>query len=67
MFALSVYQVLKCANEWSAQTPLVQVFSIAQVDNLVNQLQNKKNKLKKEYISDEQSNRAGCEWEGDGS
>lgn len=42
MFALSVYQVLKCANEWSAQTPLVQVFSIAQVDNLVNQLQNKK-------------------------
>ncbi len=35
---LSVYQVLKSANEGGTQTSLVKVFSVAQVDDLMNQL-----------------------------
>lgn len=42
-FYSSTHQILKRANEGRAQTALVQVFGVAQVDDLVDQLQKKFN------------------------
>jgi len=39
---LKAYQILKCADEGSTQTALVQIFGITQVNDFVNQLQNRK-------------------------